>query len=170
MKKLASTAMTAVLALSLVGCGGSSSAGTSENKNILRFGLSGLTGTYNPFISSTVYDNWVCSLIFEPLVTNDKDGNFVPYLADWTVSDDEKTYTFTLKDGIKFSDGNAMTADDVAYSFNLTKEDDYAGPRGDLAAAIDKIDVIDDKTVAFTFTEASPFWRRAIMSMTAGML
>lgn len=156
MKKLASTAMTAVLALSLVGCGGSSSAGTSENKNILRFGLSGLTGTYNPFIFSTVYDNWVCSLIFEPLVTNDKDGNFVPYLADWTVSDDEKTYTFTLKDGIKFSDGNAMTADDVAYSFNLTKEDDYAGPRGDLAAAIDKIDVIDDKTVAFTFTEASP--------------
>ncbi len=162
MKKIASTALTAVLALSLVGCSSSSTASTfgssssASGDQTLKYGLSGIEGSFNPFISSTVYDNYVCSLVFEGLVTNDASGEYIPLLADWELSEDNLTYTFTLKDGIVFSDGNAMTADDVAFSYSIPSEDDYAGPRTSIAAAIANIDVIDEKTIAFTMADASP--------------
>ena len=123
---------------------------------ILKYGLSGIEGNFSPFISSNTYDTYVCSLIFEPLVTVDASGEYVPYLADWELSDDKLTYTFTLKDGIKFSDGTDMTAEDVAYSYSVPAEEDYAGPRLNVANAIADIKVVDDKTVAFTMASASP--------------
>lgn len=160
MKKLTTTAMTAVLALSLVGCGGgssSSSSSTSDGGNILRYGLAGINGSFNPIISDTTYDNYICNLVFNSLVTNDESGEFIGDLADsWELSDDKLTYTFKLKDGIKFSDGTDLTADDVAFTYNTIKEADYAGPRTNVGAAIADIKVIDDKTVAFTMAKASP--------------
>ena len=152
--------MTAVLALSLVGCGGgssSSSSSTSDGGNILRYGLAGINGSFNPIISDTTYDNYICNLVFNSLVTNDESGEFIGDLADsWELSDDKLTYTFKLKDGIKFSDGTDLTADDVAFTYNTIKEADYAGPRTNVGAAIADIKVIDDKTVAFTMAKASP--------------
>ena len=158
MKRYYKSAFLATLALSLAGCGGgsSTSGSSTSSSNILKYGLSGIEGNFSPFISSNTYDSYVCSLIFEPLVTVDASGEYVPYLADWELSDDKLTYTFTLKDGIKFSDGTDMTAEDVAYSYSVPAEDDYAGPRLNVANAIADIKVIDDKTVAFTMTSASP--------------
>ena len=158
MKRYYKSALLATLALSLAGCsGGSSTSGLStSSSNILKYGLSGIEGNFSPFISSNTYDSYVCSLIFEPLVTVDASGEYVPYLADWELSDDKLTYTFTLKDGIKFSDGTDMTAEDVAYSYSVPAEEDYAGPRLNVANAIADIKVVDDKTVAFTMASASP--------------
>ncbi len=158
MKRYYKSAFLATLALSLAGCGGgsSTSGSSTSSSNILKYGLSGIEGNFSPFISSNTYDSYVCSLIFEPLVTVDASGEYVPYLADWELSDDKLTYTFTLKDGIKFSDGTDMTAEDVAYSYSVPAEDDYAGPRLNVANAIADIKVIDDKTVAFTMASASP--------------
>ena len=158
MKRYYKSAFLATLALSLAGCGGgsSTSGSSTSSSNILKYGLTGIEGNFSPFISSNTYDTYVCSLIFEPLVTVDASGEYVPYLADWELSDDKLTYTFTLKDGIKFSDGTDMTAEDVAYSYSVPAEDDYAGPRLNVANAIADIKVIDDKTVAFTMASASP--------------
>lgn len=158
MKRYYKSALLATLALSLAGCGGgsSTSGSSTSSSNILKYGLSGIEGNFSPFISSNTYDSYVCSLIFEPLVTVDASGEYVPYLADWELSDDKLTYTFTLKDGIKFSDGTNMTAEDVAYSYSVPAEEDYAGPRLNVANAIADIKVVDDKTVAFTMASASP--------------
>ena len=158
MKRYYKSALLATLALSLAGCGGgsSTSGSSTSSSNILKYGLSGIEGNFSPFISSNTYDTYVCSLIFEPLVTVDASGEYVPYLADWELSDDKLTYTFTLKDGIKFSDGTDMTAEDVAYSYSVPAEEDYAGPRLNVANAIADIKVVDDKTVAFTMASASP--------------
>lgn len=158
MKRYYRSALLATLALSLAGCGGgsSTSGSSTSSSNILKYGLSGIEGNFSPFISSNTYDSYVCSLIFEPLVTVDASGEYVPYLADWELSDDKLTYTFTLKDGIKFSDGTDMTAEDVAYSYSVPAEEDYAGPRLNVANAIADIKVVDDKTVAFTMASASP--------------
>ncbi|MEE1411186.1 MAG: ABC transporter substrate-binding protein [Bulleidia sp.] len=158
MKRYYKSALLATLALSLAGCGGgsSTSGSSTSSSNILKYGLSGIEGNFSPFIFSNTYDGYVCSLIFEPLVTVDASGEYVPYLADWELSDDKLTYTFTLKDGIKFSDGTDMTAEDVAYSYSVPAEEDYAGPRLNVANAIAGIKVVDDKTVAFTMTSASP--------------
>ena len=159
MKKLTTTALSAVLALSLVGCGGSgdSNTGATSGGNILRFGTSGIEGTFNPVVSDGVYDGYVVSLVFEGLITNDAEGQYIPSLAEsWELSDDKLTYTFTLKDGITFSDGSALTADDVAFTYNTIKEADYAGPRSAVGAAIDTVTVVDDKTIAFKMVKASP--------------
>ena len=159
MKKLTTTALSAVLALSLVGCGGSgdSNTGATSGGNILRFGTSGIEGTFNPVVSDGVYDNYVVSLVFEGLISNDAEGQYIPSLAEsWELSDDKLTYTFTLKDGITFSDGSALTADDVAFTYNTIKEADYAGPRSAVGAAIDTVTVVDDKTIAFKMVKASP--------------
>ncbi|PNT90643.1 ABC transporter substrate-binding protein [Clostridium thermosuccinogenes] len=55
--------------------------------------------------------------IFEGLVKLDKDGNLVPAVAEsYHISEDGMTYTFTLREGVKFHDGSPVTADDVVYS------------------------------------------------------
>ena len=57
--------------------------------------------------------------IFEGLVKPDKDGTLVPAVAEsYEISADGKTYTFVLRDGVKFHNGGTVTADDVVYSLN----------------------------------------------------
>jgi peptide/nickel transport system substrate-binding protein len=72
--------------------------------------------------------------IYDPLLFY-KAGDpsqFIPMLAtDWTISEDGLTYTFTIRDGVKFQDGSDMTVEDVAFSFqrNLL----FGGPDGPMA-------------------------------------
>ncbi|HNZ63237.1 MAG TPA: ABC transporter substrate-binding protein [Bacillota bacterium] len=136
--------------------------------NILKIGGSGYDGVFNPIMSSNVYDAYVCDLIFEALVQLDKEGNYIPMLATWEVSEDKKTYTFTLKDGIKFSDGTPLTAEDVAFTYRTIADPKYDGPRAyavdgmvgydeyhkGTSAEFAGIEVKDEKTIAFTFKEA----------------
>ena len=140
--------------------------------NILRFGTTSLDGLFNPLRASNVYDNYVVSLIFEGLISNDAGGQFIPHIADWTLSPDNLTYTFTLYEGIKFSDGTPMTTADVEFTYSLFGHPDYDGVRGYVAAdflgydefragtadRISGINIIDERTISFTFKDgtASP--------------
>jgi peptide/nickel transport system substrate-binding protein len=57
------------------------------------------------------------SLIFDTLVWRDAGGETIPWLAtDWALSDDGLTWTFTLRDGVRWQDGQPLTADDVVFS------------------------------------------------------
>ncbi len=167
-KKLMTTALSSVLAMSaLAGCSGSG----GDAKQILRFGVSGFEGAFNPIISSNVYDAWVCDLIFEGLVNVDPEGGYVGELAQdgWVIDEDKHSYTFTLKDGIKFSDGTDLTTADVEFTYNTIKEADYAGPRTAVGAAIEKMNVIDDKTIEFVITP-NDFGPAAIENFTYGII
>lgn len=60
--------------------------------------------------------------VYETLVNQAQDGTLVPGLAQsWAVSDDAKTYDFTLRSGVTFSDGTPFTAQDAAFSINYVK-------------------------------------------------
>lgn len=134
---------------------------------ILKFGGSGWGGMFNPIMEDNVYDDYVTNLLFEPLTDNGPDGEFVPVLADWTLSEDHLTYTFTLKDGIKFSDGSPLTTEDVEFTYKTIAHPDYNGPRayavsnlagydeyhGKKTDVFEGIKVIDDKTIAFIFKD-----------------
>jgi peptide/nickel transport system substrate-binding protein len=151
------------------GCTGNTVATSDE---ILRFGTSGYDGVLNPIMTDNVYDSYATALIFESLIKIDKTGAYNADLASWKVSDDHLTYTFTLKDGIKFSDGTALTADDVYYTYSTIAHKDYNGPRAYAVAdmvgyedfkagktqTFEGIKVVDAKTISFTFAEgkASP--------------
>ncbi len=87
----------------------------------------------------------------EPLVVVDPAAptTLLPGLAsEWTISDDGLTYTFTLRDGLTFSTGNPVTADDVVFSFNRLKN--IAGSVAFVLDGTEAIEAVDPSTVAIT--------------------
>jgi peptide/nickel transport system substrate-binding protein len=77
--------------------------------------------------ATTVFDNesiWIFEQIFQPLYTVSSDGKgVIPWLATgYTVSADKKTYTFTLRPGVKFSTGKLMTSADVKFSIDQNRK------------------------------------------------
>lgn len=165
MKKLLAILLAALMLVSIVGF----RPVQAEGDNILKVGGSGYDGIFNAILSSNIYDGYVCDLIFEPLIKLNEEGEFIPNLATWEVSEDHKTYTFTLKDGITFSDGSPMTAEDVEFTFRTMAAPEYNGPRGYAVSEMEGynefhegeteefsgIKVIDEKTISFTFVTAA---------------
>ncbi|MBO5197491.1 MAG: ABC transporter substrate-binding protein [Lachnospiraceae bacterium] len=98
--------------------------------------------------------------IFEGLVKADKDGNLVPALAEsYTISPDGSEYTFVLRDGVKFHNGDLVTAEDVIYSLKrcsglLTPQEEGVVIESALSAISDIIKV-DEKTVKVVMGEPS---------------
>lgn len=81
-------------------------------------------------------------LVYEPLVTTDQDLNLVPALAtDWVFSDDGLTLTFTLREGVTFHDGSALTADDVIASFERILDPEVASAAATNYASIESIEI-----------------------------
>ncbi|AXH53458.1 peptide ABC transporter [Clostridium perfringens] len=122
-------------------------------------------GEFVPIYSSTLYDLWVNNLIFDGLISNNEKGEPVPNVAEsYEVSEDGKTYTFKLNKGIKFTNGQELTAKDVAFTFTSICDPGYDGPRMDAvnnlvgyeeynkgdAKSVEGIKVIDDYTISFT--------------------
>ena len=102
--------------------GGSTSAGTPVHGGKLTFAAVQDAQSMN---KSTVFDNnsiWIFEQIFQQLYTVSSDGkSVVPQLATgYKVSSDKKTYTFTLRPGVKFSNGQPMTSKDVKFSIDQT--------------------------------------------------
>jgi peptide/nickel transport system substrate-binding protein len=90
----------------------------------------------------------VMEQIMEPLFMVSADGKTLkPYLATkYTISSDQLTYTIDLRKGVKFSDGQPMTAADVKFSIDQNTASGSAG-WGFINAAIDTVSVVDDSTV-----------------------
>ena len=94
------------------------------------------------------------AFIHEGLVREDADGNIIPLLAtDWTISDDGLTYTFNLKEGVKFSDGTDVTVADWQFSLYRARDCEYSNSRS-VAANIDTVEGSDEEhTLTITLTE-----------------
>ena len=72
---------------------------------------------FDPFTVQTADARSIFFNIYEGLMGTETDGSFKPLLAEsYEVSDDLQTYTFTIRSGVKFHNGNEMTMDDVLYS------------------------------------------------------
>jgi peptide/nickel transport system substrate-binding protein len=101
-----------------------------NRKDTLIVGGTGAGGNFNPIYSESFYDLNVSSLVFDGMIDNDKVGKPIPLIAkEWKISEDGKTYTFLLNEGVKFSNGDEVTADDVAFTFTAMCDPKYDGPR-----------------------------------------
>lgn len=137
--------------------------------NISRAGVTELfTGTTDEIVTldpADAYDYFSISLIeqvFDTLLTYDDNGDLVPLLAkeiptpeNGGISPDGLTYTYELKSGLKFSNGDTLTADDVAYSILRSRDIEVGIPprRGDpsfLLDVIDTVQAVDDDTLTVT--------------------
>jgi oligopeptide transport system substrate-binding protein len=127
MKKwLGSLAAVLMLSSMLAGCGGKSeekAAGTSGEaaKNVKQeLTLNALSEppAIDPAMATDTTSGWVLDHLFEGLYTKDKEGQPVLGTAkEVKVSEDGKTYTFTLRDDVKWSDGSTITAQDFEYAW-----------------------------------------------------
>ena len=126
-------------AMALSGCGGSKSGGegtksgdttqTAAGKKILTIQLGPDVESIDPALNSAVDGANYILFAFDNLLKMDKDGKVVPGLAEkYEVSDDQLTWTFHLRDGLKWSDGSVLTADDFVYSWQRLVDPNVAAP------------------------------------------
>jgi|KBSMisStaDraftv2_1062788.scaffolds.fasta_scaffold122175_1 peptide/nickel transport system substrate-binding protein len=80
-------------------------------------------------------------MIYDTLLATDSNFKIQPQMADWKVSDDKLTYTFTLRDGLKWHDGTPVTAEDCVASLKRWGKSDNMGQKlMDFTASIEPID------------------------------
>ena len=122
---------------------------TPGDKVVLRVGWTSDPDNLNPFIGwlSPSFEVW--SLNYDTLVGYDLE-DFTPTTTglaqSWEVSGDGKTYTFHLRDGVKWQDGRPFTADDVAFTYNyIVKNTMYAFSIA--TTGIKEAEVVDPLTV-----------------------
>jgi len=116
----------------------------------LRIATSGFVDSFNPFTSIYLLPTNTLRYTYEFLVQNSQeDGSPTKGLADkWETSDGGKVWTFTLQDGLKWSDGEPITSDDVAFTYQSMIDDPALGvANGGLLANVDTIETPDEKTV-----------------------
>jgi peptide/nickel transport system substrate-binding protein len=114
---------------------------------VLRVGWTNDPDNLNPFIGAetSAFEIWMLNYDF--LVGYDKDLRPVPDLAtSWETSADGKVWTFHLRSGVKWQDGQALTARDVAFTYNYII-DNQMGAFSSLTTFIDKAVAVDDATV-----------------------
>ena len=105
---------------------------------------------FDPMHGWGYHDSGTEPLIQSTILKRDKDNNFVNDLAtDYSISDDYKKYTVTIRDDVNFTDGNKLTANDVAFSYNKAKE---LGEGADLSSMEEA--KADGNKVVFTLNKA----------------
>ena len=124
-KKIKSLAgLILVLALVLTGCGGKDSANKSggtedgDSGQILYTANRSEPGTLDPALAQGTHESWILNHLFTGLLAYDEEGNLVPGMADMPeVSEDGLHYTFKIKDGMKWSNGDPVTAKDFEFAW-----------------------------------------------------
>jgi peptide/nickel transport system substrate-binding protein len=125
-------------------------------------------GVFNPILLNDIYDRKVSELIFSPLLTLNADNEIIPALAtSYTVSDDNLSITFYLREDVVWHDGTSFTAEDVAFTFTSIADPGYTGPRfaeieklvgakdyrDGKAEQVAGIEVLDEHTIRFDYEE-----------------
>lgn len=173
-KQLLSGVMALLLSASLCACRGSKTAeGTSEaagesseaeTSNTLSegtpvpggsvvYGMTQDLASLDPHVDTDAGTRDVVFNLYEGLVKPTSDGGFIPAVAsDYIISDDAKTYTFTLRDGITFHDGTPVTIEDVKYSIDRYAE--IQGESSAFSSLVDSVEVQDDKTLVVNLKES----------------
>ncbi|MFF1965197.1 ABC transporter substrate-binding protein [Streptomyces sp. NPDC058232] len=124
---LAAAALTGALALGSVALAPGAAADTKGTT--LRAAMTGNgIDSLNPFLAYFAGSLDVFSAVYPSLNSLNTDGTPAPYLATkWTPSADKLTWTFTLRKGLKWSDGKPITAEDAAWTLNLIRTNEVAG-------------------------------------------
>ena len=156
-------ALTLALTIALSGCSGDKEeksaadntlSGTPVEGGTIKVGISQDLDSLDPHKVVAAGTKEVLFNIYEGLVKPDKDGNLVEAVAStYTVSDDATVYTFTLRDGVKFHNGESVTAEDVKYSIDRCADTTNGAPLVSAYSIIKEVNVVDDKTVEVVLTE-----------------
>ncbi|MEK7540567.1 MAG: peptide ABC transporter substrate-binding protein [Patescibacteria group bacterium] len=131
-------------------------------------GLVGAPQYINPILApSNDVDQDISRLVYSRLFTYNSSGELVGDLVtNYTLSEDQKTYTFFLRPEVKFHDGDNLTVDDVLFTVSAIQNSEFKSPlRGSLAGVA--VTKLDDSSFSMTLSEPfSPF----LTSLTFGIM
>lgn len=153
-KTLATGALAVAALFTLSSCagtgGGSLGSGGDAPTEITVAAAQGIP-QLNPAIRTFAWEEVLFPLLWNGLTTASESGEIEGDLAEtWEASADQKTWTFTLKDGVTFSNGKALTAADVVASFEYYLDPETSTQEKTKIEAITKVEASDDRTVTFT--------------------
>ncbi len=118
----------------------------------------------NPYLSGGTKDIEGASMVVEPLAHYDETGMMVPNLVDEIptvenggVSEDLKSITWKISDGVTWSDGTPFTAADVAFTAEYCLDPEGGCQQASNFTDVESVEVIDDSTVKINFSVAKPF-------------
>ncbi len=119
----------------------------------------------NPHFSQGTKDSAAASLVLEPLIDVDVDGNLLPVLAaevpsadNGGVAADGMSVTYKLKQGVVWSDGEPFTAEDVRFTWQFASDPAAASTTIATYEVIEDVEVVDETTVTVKFKETTPGW------------
>ena len=151
--KVKYTVLTLLVVLSLV----LSACGAQSQPAVVRIGWLGGPDSLNIGVAwlGTAYT--ISGLTYSTMYKYNLDGTFSLDLGtDVQHSEDGLVYTYTIREGVKFHDGQPLTARDVAFTYNLVMENEEFPTLHSYVEYFESVTAPDDKTVVITLTEAIP--------------
>ncbi|RIK36359.1 MAG: hypothetical protein DCC58_19360, partial [Chloroflexi bacterium] len=125
----------------------------------LGFGLQQILSLDPPRVQIGIVAGELLTNLFSSLVQFDESLAVIPDLAEsWDISDDGLEYTFNLREGLKFHNGDPLLAEDFVYTYERTKSEELASPHANKLRNITTAEAVDDLTFKLTFSAAfGPF-------------
>lgn len=141
-----------LVALLLSACGGG-----GGQAAVARIGWAGSPDTLNPGMAILTESYTIFELVYDAMYDLNLDGSFTLSLAESVnVSEDGLVYTYKIRDGIKWHDGQDLTAEDIAFTYNLYKDTpEYPYMNGYYTTYFEKVES-NGNEVILTLTEAIP--------------
>jgi len=206
MKKFVATMLTAAMTLGLVACGNSSTTTTTDSSSadsaststgdtdadVINVCLATEPATLDPALNSAVDGATMCAHLFSGLAkwAQDDDGNLeivadcATELPEGVVNEDGTvTYTYTLRDGLKWSDGEDVTASDFVFAWNRAASTELAADYGYMFELVDgyaemwetddegnfvntdatlNVTAVDDKTIEVVLENEASYWNELL--------
>ena len=140
------------MTIALTGCSGDKA---EENSSTITVGIpQDIEDSLDPHKAVAAGTKEVLFNVYEGLVKPDSVGNLNPAIAsEYSVSEDGKTYTFKLREGVKFHDGTLLGADDVKYSIERCMDDGSGTALVEAYTNIESVTVPDKTTVVIQLKE-----------------
>jgi peptide/nickel transport system substrate-binding protein len=111
------------------------------------------------------------SLVFDTLLEADPKGDLKPGLAEkWDITADGLVYTFTLRSGVKFHDGSAMTSADAKFTIDRILSADTKSPRRNVLTAVKSVEAPSPTTLVVTLSKPYAPLLNVLADVTAGIV
>lgn len=131
----------------------------------------------NALVATGDKDNMAAQLVSEPLMVRDSEGQLVPFLIEeipslenGLLADDLTSVTYNLIEGVLWNDGEAFTAEDVAFTVEWANNPDNPVTQAAVYNRIIETEVIDDVTVKLTFDSPNPTWSESFAGSGSGVV
>ena len=120
--------------------------------------------TLNPYLSGGTKEIEAASLILEPLARYDETGTMQPWLVDEIptvanggVSEDLTSITWTISEGVTWSDGTPLTAADAVFTWKYCTDPEGGCAQASNYTDVENVEAVDDRTIKITFSVPKPF-------------